>query len=235
MDYPINLDLQNKKVLIVGGGEVAFRKFKRLLLTEAEVTVVSLEFDSAFNKYLKNPQNNYTLIKREFEEEDLKDKFLVIAATDNEKINENIALLAGDRKILVNIVDNESLSDFTVPAAHYKGDLLLTASTNSKLPALSKKIRKDLEKEYGIEYELLLAVMSQLRGLIIQKISDIEVRKKIFHRIAGEKLLKTAKNIIEENEIDELDIETKSNAFQKANSELTDKILSIIEDCTEKI
>ncbi|MCC3145468.1 bifunctional precorrin-2 dehydrogenase/sirohydrochlorin ferrochelatase [Halanaerobium sp. Z-7514] len=229
MDYPINLDLNNKDILIVGGGRVGFRKFKRLFFVGANITVVSREFNPAFDEYFKNDKENYNLLQRSFDEDDLKNKFLVFAATGNRKTNEDIAYLAGKEDILVNIIDNAGLSDFTVPAAHYRGKLLLTASTDSILPALSRKIRKDLEEKYGIEYQLLLEVMTEMRPGIIKKISDMKIRRKIFREIAGDIFLKKVKNIVNKEKITELDINQKSTTYQKAADYLIDEIADIIE------
>lgn len=229
MDYPVNLNLKNKNILIVGGGQVGFRKFKRLLFTEAEITVVSREFTPAFDKYFKSNRDNYRLLERGFNEADLKNKFLVFAATGDRKLNEKIALLAGNNDIMVNIIDNAGLSDFTLPAVHYDGKLLLTASTNSTLPALSRKIRKDFEQEYGIEYQLLLEVMTELRPVIIKKISDIKVRRKIFKEIAENTFLNRVKNIIDKEKIKKIDIKKKSAAYQKAADDLAEQIADIID------
>ena len=194
--YPINLNLRQKKVLIAGGGRVALRKFKGLLRAGAQIKVVSPEFNPGFDLYLKQKSDQYQFLKRKFREKDLIGQFLVFAATDNSKLNQRIALLARGKNILVNIIDNADLSDFTVPAAVNRGELLLTASTGSNLPALSKNIRKKLETDFGIEYRLLLDVMSDKRGEIIESIDQHELRKAIFKAIAADDFLAKIKEII---------------------------------------
>lgn len=229
MGYQLSLNLKNKKVLIVGGGRVAFRKFKRLLQTEAETTVISLEFDPLFDEYFEFAEESYQLLKRPFNEQDLKDKFLLFAATDDRELNEKIAFLAGERGILVNIIDNAALSDFTVPAAYRKGKLVLTASTTSVLPALSRKIRKDFEKNYGIEYQFLLEIMEAIRPLIIKEVSDIELRKNIFRDLVETEFIADLKKLIGEYNLTEKDIESKSAVYDQAAAELLNRIKNIIE------
>jgi precorrin-2 dehydrogenase/sirohydrochlorin ferrochelatase len=228
MDYPVNLNLKQKSVLIVGGGRVGFRKFKRLLHTGAEITVVSRDYISAFDHYFKEEKNNYILLQRSFVEEDLENKFLVFAATDSRKTNEKIASLAGKRNILVNIIDNALLSDFTLPAAHYQGKLLLTVSTDSALPALSRKIRKDFSNRYGIEYRLLLELSAELRPEIIEKVKEAELRQEIFRKIAADDFLQSVRDVISRLNIDKSDIEEKSAVYEKAAAELSDLMAVIV-------
>lgn len=194
--YPINLNIKEKKVLIVGAGKVAFRKFERLLAAEAAIKVVSPNFNNLFSAYLNKKSDQYELIKRKFKKEDLNSVFLVFAATNNSNLNHKIALLAKEKNILINIVDNAEFSDFTLPAVINRGDLLLTVASGCNLPALSKKIRKELESKFGLEYQLLLEVMSKKRAYIISNIENNKLRKEIFNKIAADDFLNKVKIII---------------------------------------
>jgi precorrin-2 dehydrogenase/sirohydrochlorin ferrochelatase len=193
--YPINLNIKEKKILIVGAGKVAFRKFERLLAAGAAIKVVSPNFNDQFSLYLNKKSEQYELIKRKFKTKDLNSSFLVFAATDNSELNHKIALLAKEKNILINIVDNAEFSDFTLPAVINRGDLLLTVASGCNLPALSKKIRKELESEFGLEYQLLLEVMSKKRAYIISNIENNELRKEIFNKIAADNFLNKVKII----------------------------------------
>lgn len=196
--YPINLNIRGRNILIVGAGRVAFRKFKRLLNMEVNIKVISPNFNESFFAYFnqKSEQSSkYKFFKREFKEKDLNSQFLVFAATNNYNLNLEIAKLAKKKEILINIADNAELSDFTLPAAINRGDLLLTVSSGASLPALSKKIREKLEFEFGLEYQLLLEVMSKKRKYIISEIKSIKKRKEIFNQIAADKFMKKVKVI----------------------------------------
>lgn len=234
--YPVNLKLKAKKVLIVGGGKVGLRKFKRLLKARAEITVVSPKFNPGFKSYHDNSSGSssgqFQLLKRRFREDDLIGKVLVIAATDNQELNERIALLARGRNILVNIIDNPELSDFTVPAAVNKGELLLTVSTGSNLPALSKKIRKKLQQEFGPEYSFLLQVMKKKREEILSSISSIQLRRKIFKSLASDKFLIRIREIIAQAELNyaaEKEVDFESSEAQTVMTEIEKEIAALIE------
>ena len=230
--YPINLNLKDKKVLIVGAGKVALRKFKRLLLAEAKIKIVSPEFNQGFESYLNQKTEQYNFIKRQFREKDLIGQFLVFAATDNTELNERIALLAREKNILVNIIDSAELSDFTVPAAVNREELLLTVSTGSNLPALSKNIRKKLESDFGPEYDFLLDIMSKKRMKIIENIEDSELRKTIFREIASDNFLSKIKEIIVDYNpqiLDTSNYQFESLEYQTVKKEIKRAISKLIE------
>ncbi|HEY4543863.1 MAG TPA: bifunctional precorrin-2 dehydrogenase/sirohydrochlorin ferrochelatase [Tissierellaceae bacterium] len=166
MYYPVMLDLKNKEVLVVGAGKVAYRKIKNLIKAKAKITVVSNEFLKEFESL------NVNLIKDCYNEKYLKGKFLVIAATSNNKVNEKIAKDAKENSILCNVVDNKEISDFITPAVVSKEEVLISISTNGKYPALSKYIRKDLEDRYSKYTKEYLELLETLRLEVIKRNED---------------------------------------------------------------
>ena len=166
MYYPVMLDLKNKEVLVVGAGKVAYRKIKNLIKDKAKITVVSNEFLEEFESL------NVNLIKDCYNEKYLKGKFLVIAATSNNKVNEKIAKDAKENSILCNVVDNKDISDFITPAVVSKEEVLISISTNGKYPALSKYIRKDLEDRYSKYTKEYLELLETLRLEVIKRNED---------------------------------------------------------------
>ncbi|MGM0409337.1 MAG: precorrin-2 dehydrogenase/sirohydrochlorin ferrochelatase family protein [Bacillota bacterium] len=192
--YPINLNLNKKKVLLVGGGKVAFRKFKSLVKAGALIKIVSPKLNDDFSNFLDKDKDNYEslnykYIPRSFHKNDLENVFMVFAASNKKKLNKKIAQLSNKKKVLCNIVDNKNLSDFILPAVIDRGDFLLTFSTSGNLPALSKQLREDFEKEFGEEYEFFLEMIGVLRKEIIAKIDNIKTRKRIFHKLAKKELI----------------------------------------------
>jgi precorrin-2 dehydrogenase/sirohydrochlorin ferrochelatase len=190
--YPVYLNLCEKKVLVVGGGSVAYRKAKRLLNSNAYVKVVSPLFHEDFEN-IKSCKN-LTLNLKSFDEKDAKDVFLVFAATDNRELNFSISYFCEQNKILCNIADNTEKSGFIVPSLIKRGDLMLAVSTGGKSPALSRKLRKDLEKEFGDEYEIFLYFLGAIREAILEKKRGNPGNKDIFREMVFGNLLNSIKN-----------------------------------------
>jgi precorrin-2 dehydrogenase / sirohydrochlorin ferrochelatase len=187
MLYPINLDIKSKQCLVVGGGEIAFRKIKSLLECQAKVTVISPQFHPEILKLAKAKQ--IRVIKRKYQASDLHKVFIVIGATDDNKVNRQIAEESKKKQILVNIVDVPDLCNFQVPASIRRGVLMITISTNGKSPALTKYLRKQLEVQFGPEYAEYLELLSKWRTKLIHDISQGKLREQIFNAVAESDIL----------------------------------------------
>jgi precorrin-2 dehydrogenase / sirohydrochlorin ferrochelatase len=193
MFLPINLNLKGKECLVVGAGFVAERKIHSLLLTGARIFVVADEVLPVIRE-LHN-KGSLRLFKRAFKLNDLKDKFLVIIATDNKKVNNSIAKLCRGRKIIVNVVDSIMNSDFIFPAYFNRGNLVIAVSTQGESPSLAVKIRDDLKKYFGDEYEEFIREVSVLRKNIVQNVKSGENRKYLMDKILEDfNTLKLTKN-----------------------------------------
>ena len=159
--YPIFLNLEGKKCVVVGGGEVALRKVRTLLNCGAKVVVVSPALNSDLAQLAE--AGTISVISREYEPKELTDAVIVVAATDIAEVNQNIAKKARKHGILVNVVDRPEASDFIMPSFVRRGDLVLAVSTSGASPALAKKIRMRLEQAFGEEYSPLLSVIKEVR------------------------------------------------------------------------
>jgi len=185
MLYPIYLDLQNKKCVVVGGGEVAQRKVLSLLECSAKVVVVSPEVTVKLSELVKNSQ--ITWYAREFEPNDLNNAFLVYAATDKPSINSDVSTSAHDYGIsLVNVVDTPAECTFITPSIVARSDLIISISTNGKSPALAKKIRQQLEEQYGPEYGDFLDILGEMRRVAMDIIPTQKQRQQVFEAIIND-------------------------------------------------
>lgn len=185
--YPVVLNLKKKKCTIVGGGEVAFRKARRLLRCGAKVIVISPALSPKLQKMKQKEQIIH--LPREYRRGDVKGSFLVMGATGKESVNKEVAKEARTYGSLVNIVDSPSLCDFFVPSLLRRGNLTLSISTEGRSPALAKKIKEDLRKRYGEEYRVFLNWMGEARKAILEKVKDRNRRKIIFHHLTNSKTL----------------------------------------------
>jgi precorrin-2 dehydrogenase/sirohydrochlorin ferrochelatase len=178
--YPVSLNLNKIPCLVVGGGIVALRKIESLMACGAKVTVVSPKFVPEVER-LKEVE----LKKRAFLPEDLDQQFLVVSATDDRTVNKMVAQAAKQRMTLVNVVDDPELCNFYVNSQVRRGDLVISVSTGGASPALAKRIRKELESQYGAEYAGFLQLMREYRPRIITGIPDPERRHRVFERLAN--------------------------------------------------
>lgn len=181
MFYPINLNLDNMEIIIVGGGSVALRKCKNFLEFGKNVTILSPEIDDDFLEL----GNKVDLINDVFKEEYLNEFDVVIAATDDKCINEEIASICRKKSKLVNVADSRDLSDFTVSSYVKRGDLLIGISTGGKAPALSAKIKKEIESIYDESFEEFVDILGLLREKIIKKYEDKSERKKVLKALVN--------------------------------------------------
>ena len=180
--YPINLDLKDKKCIVIGGGEVAQRKVETLLEVGAVVWVISPQVTDKLH-HLAN-QAVISCYQRDYHTGDLHGAFMAIGATDNQQVNRQVARDAAAANILVNIVDQPLLCNYIVPASVIRGELVISISTGGNSPALSRHIRQQLERQFGPEYEILVDLLGKVREQVLAQVADESKRRAIFHQLA---------------------------------------------------
>jgi precorrin-2 dehydrogenase/sirohydrochlorin ferrochelatase len=181
--YPVSLNLEGVPCVVVGGGAVALRKVRSLLSSGAKVTLISPRIIPEIEAL-----GEIEITNREFQPGDLQGKMLVISATNDRSVNETVAKAARERNMLVNVVDVPELCSFFVNSQVRRGDLTISVSTGGASPALSKRIRHELESRYGDEYEGFLLLMREYRPSIVKEIPDPEQRKRMFERLVSARI-----------------------------------------------
>lgn len=159
--YPVNLQINNRACVVVGGGSVAERKVVSLLNAGAVVTVLSPQITQKLTALVEG--KTIAHIARNYQQGDVGNFFIVICATNNGLINKKIAEEGSKVGALVNVVDAPELGNFTVPSQVVHGDLLFTVSTGGKSPALAKRLREELAERYGPEYGIYLDLVAKAR------------------------------------------------------------------------
>ncbi|MBN2061521.1 MAG: bifunctional precorrin-2 dehydrogenase/sirohydrochlorin ferrochelatase [Deltaproteobacteria bacterium] len=190
--YPIFVDLNQKKVLVVGGGKVAQRKVETFLQYGASVHVISEELTPRLDRYVK--EGRIKLVGNEFTEESMTGAVFIVAATDNQILNSRIGNSAKKAGIMVNVVDQPADCSFIVPSIVRKGDLQIAVSTSGKSPALAKKLREDLDKQFGSHYETFLVIMGKLRDKILEMSASTDDKSRIFNEIVNSSVLDAVKD-----------------------------------------
>lgn len=190
--YPVYLDIKDKNCLVVGGGAVGARKAATLAECGAKVTIVSPEFSDRFD-LIENVPGSIHLKDKSYESEDVVGMFLVFAATDNMDLNRQIQKDAQGNNILCNVVDAPKAGDFILPSIVHRGDLILAISTSGNSPAFAKKLRKELEAQFGPEYEKMLQVMGRIRKELLAAGHAPDEHRKIFYALIEQGILEMIK------------------------------------------
>ena len=143
--YPVVVQLSNKKVVVVGGGSVAYRKIRGLLQKGAQIVVVSPQLNANMQELWRT--ENIEWLQRTFQQSDVDGALLVFAATNSKEVNAFVASSCRPEQF-VNICDDGNASTFHVPAVYQRSHLTVAVSTNGVSPLLAKKVRDDIAKEY---------------------------------------------------------------------------------------
>ena len=197
--YPVNLDLQDRNCLVVGGGTVATRKVLTLLKCGARVTVVSPDIGDDLSKLARD--GAIILKNRGYRRLDVNHMFLVIGATDDKDLNRQIFNEADARGKLCNIADQPEACNFILPSVVHQGDLVIAISTSGKSPAFAKYLRKDLERKFGKEYADFLQLMGAVREKLLDAEHAPEIHKKKFEDLIHKGLI----DLIKTRQIDAID------------------------------
>jgi siroheme synthase-like protein len=188
--YPLFMDIRNLPCLVVGGGMVAERKVKGLFEAGARVVVVSPEVTAQIKKWHLQGMVRWT--QRRYRAGHLKNMRLVIGATDNADTNKKIYCDAEKKGIPVNIVDAPVHCRFIVPAVLRHGPITIAISTGGAAPAVSAKIRKELEKSISSAYPVLVSALREQRGRI--RVLSKDKKLKFWKKIAALPMKRFEKN-----------------------------------------
>lgn len=181
--FPIFLKLEGRKILIVGGGKVAEEKIYAVLRSAKDVTVVAPEVTARILQWAEAGLLQH--IPCEYWPGMAKEFFLVIACTDSEMVNRQIYAEAQEASVLCNAVDDPDYCDFYAPAVVHRGDFQIAISTGGNSPALAQQLRKNMEKEFGPEYESWLEWLGRMREGIVKAMPRSQRRTELLHLLAA--------------------------------------------------
>ena len=178
------LKLSARPCLVLGAGTIAESKIAGLLEAGARVRVVAPEATPQVRSWAQS--NSIEWHQRSFQPDDLTGMFLVVAATSSAELHQRIFEEATRRGVLCNIVDVPALCDFYYPSVVQRGALQIAISTAGKSPALAQRLRKQLEEQFGLEFEEWLAQLGEVRDKLQSSKLDPEERKRLLHEDASE-------------------------------------------------
>jgi precorrin-2 dehydrogenase len=177
--FPIFLKLSGRNALVVGGGKMAALRVRQLISAGAKVTVISPNFGADFESLVK--AKSIALVRRGFKRTDLNRRyFIVIAATNDSKVQKAVFEEAERRGILCNVVDKPARCSFYMPAIVDRGDLKIAISTSGRSPALAGKLRQYLEEAVPKNAADLTETVGRLRSKLRLEIpGDLAMQKKL--------------------------------------------------------
>jgi siroheme synthase-like protein len=179
---PIFVKLTGRRCLLVGAGAVALQKIPSLLAAEADLRVIAPRTRSEIETLAG--EGRIELIRREFVASDLDRIFLVIAATDNPKVNAAIHAAAVERNILCNSVDDPPHCDFYFGSVINRGDLQIAVSTAGESPAFAQRLRQEIDEQLPGDLGPWLRSLGELRREVLATYPAGEERKLLLHRLA---------------------------------------------------
>lgn len=188
--YPVNLLLDDKDCLVLGGGAVACQKVGGLLAGRARVTIVA----PTACPELKDLAAAGTIrwLKRPYEFGDEAGYLLIICASSDHKANKACAKAALDRGQLVNVCDEPALSNWAAPSVVRRGDLLYTIATNGKSPALSRWLRRQLEEDITPAYGQWLDRLASIRTTVREALPDSHARQEFWRTALTDEIMEDA-------------------------------------------
>jgi precorrin-2 dehydrogenase/sirohydrochlorin ferrochelatase len=184
---PLNMAVEGRTCLLVGGGEVAARKATTLLEFGARVHVVARELSPELQDLVV--RGRVQSLGPEYQTEHLNGAVLVFAATSDTELNQRVSREAMAAGIPVNVVDQPELCSFIVPASVVRGDLVISISTSGASPALAASLRRKLEDEFGPEYDYFLKLMAHIRPKLLAEGRGHRENRQLFRALVDSGLL----------------------------------------------
>jgi siroheme synthase-like protein len=183
---PMFLKLDGRPCLVVGAGHVALEKISSLLTTGAKLRVIAP--DGLPEVQALAEQRRLEWVRRAFEEDDLDDTFLVIAATDLPEVNHAVYEAAVRRHILANAVDDPPFCDFYFSSVVRRDGLQIAISTAGESPAVAQELRREIDSALPADLGPWLSELGKLRRDVLATHSAGPQRKRLLHTLAQREL-----------------------------------------------
>lgn len=182
MDYlPLFFNLQQQPCLLVGGGAIALRKARLLTKAGAKIHVVTLEICDELKQLLAEHDGSFSI--KSYDQSDFSSCQIVIAATDQAALNQQISSEAKAARIPVNVVDNPQLCTFIMPAIIDRSPLVIAVSSGGEAPVLARQLRAKLETLIPSAYGRLAQLASRWRDRVKARFGDVDMRRRFWEEI----------------------------------------------------
>ena len=179
--FPVFMALKDQPCLIVGGGDVAFRKIELLRKANAKITVVSPQNCKEVDRLIA--EHKISHLHRKFEDQDINGYRLIISATDDSDVNKHVSTLAQEKNIPVNVVDAPELCSFIVPSIIDRSPIVVAVSSGGASPVLARLLRARLESLIPASYGRLASLLSDFREQVKKQFSTTNERRRFWEKI----------------------------------------------------
>jgi precorrin-2 dehydrogenase/sirohydrochlorin ferrochelatase len=180
--FPMFVKLEGRRALVVGAGSVGEGKIRGLLLAGARVRVVAPRATARVRAWARAGRIRWEA--RPFAARDLRGAFLAVVATGSEELNDRVTRLARRLRILVNVVDVPERCDFYYPALVRRGPLVIAISTEGQSPSLAKRLREQIERQYGPELGRVVRELGRARRRLLSQSIDPARRRRLLRQLA---------------------------------------------------
>ena len=174
-NFPIFIDIKSKPVTVIGGGTIALRKVTLLAKANPKITVISESICIALSELLK--KNKGKFIKKSFTEKDIENPILIIAATNNLKVNKEIYRVANHKNIPINVVDQPKLCSFTMGSIIERDALVIAITSGGKAPVLARMLREKIETIIPASYAGVVNYAGALRSFVKKNVKSGNKRR----------------------------------------------------------
>ena len=182
MDYfPIFMNVRGQTCLVVGGGAVARRKTEALLRSGASIRLVAPQISTDLQALVQEKQGE--LLPRAFQATDLDDVVLVIAATDDEQVNQQVSALAAQARLPVNVVDQPELSSFITPAVVDRSPVVVAVSSGGNAPVLTRLLKARIESFVPAAWGRLAQLVGGYRQQVKNKLPALRQRNRFWSEV----------------------------------------------------
>ena len=169
--YPVFIDVKGRRCVVIGGGDIGQEKVEKLIDCDADVVVISPQVNAQVRQ--RAEAQEVTWVRRAYQPGDLEAAFIAIAATDDNDVNRQIAREAGERNVLLNVVDVTHLCTFIAPSVATRGEVTIATSTGGASPALARTFREKLSTSRILEFADLVPLLADARSELRRKVSKV--------------------------------------------------------------
>lgn len=185
---PVLLNLAGRRCVVIGGGPVAERKATMLAEAGAVTVVISPAVTEGLQQ-LQREREHVVWIEREYQQGDLADAFLAFAATDRPEVNAAVAAEAEAEGIPMNDASEGARGSMITPGVLRRGGLVVAVSTSGAGPTAARQLIREIDEQFGEDYERYIEFLSSARAWIKARIADPGRRKRLFRRLAETDIL----------------------------------------------